>query len=52
MPLATGLHKLTLRGKVLNQPGLDVRFGLRGLRAMSPASMSHVDKMNKASVEP
>ena len=43
-PLATGLHKLTLRGTVLKQPGLDVRFGLRGLRVMSPASMSHVDK--------
>ncbi|MBA4019616.1 MAG: hypothetical protein C0483_20825 [Pirellula sp.] len=44
VPLATGLHKLTLRGKVLKQPGLDVRFGLRGLRVMSPASMSHVAK--------
>ena len=44
VPLAAGLHKLTFRGTVLKQPGLDVRFGLRGLRVMSPASMSHVDQ--------
>lgn len=41
VPLAAGLHKITLKCKVGASPQLDVRFGLRGSQTMRPAAMTH-----------
>ncbi|MGC3971722.1 MAG: hypothetical protein QM775_31570 [Pirellulales bacterium] len=41
IPLSAGLHKLTLRLKFTQAPQIDVRFGLRGVQMMRPASMTH-----------